>query len=147
MDDLPNMQKRCPSLNAFWHYSLLTCLLVLMACSNQTNVHLQKETVKTTNLSDSVEQEGFSAPKIIPITLATLPKVVKTGKPIFKIDSSNGGAPFFTNYGTEQGLALSSIICGIVDNAGNLWFGTKGGGVSRYDGKNFTNYTTDPSFI
>ena len=28
------------------------------------------------------------------------------------------------------------------DKTGNLWFGTEGGGVSRYDGKTFTNYTT-----
>ena len=25
---------------------------------------------------------------------------------------------------------------------GNLWFGTSGGGVSRYDGKSFINITT-----
>jgi hypothetical protein len=29
------------------------------------------------------------------------------------------------------------------DKSGNLWFGTYGGGVSRYDGKSFTNFTTD----
>ncbi len=30
------------------------------------------------------------------------------------------------------------------DKTGNLWFGTSGGGVSRYDGKSFTNFTIDP---
>jgi ligand-binding sensor domain-containing protein len=28
------------------------------------------------------------------------------------------------------------------DSKGNIWFGTRYGGLSRYDGKNFTNYTT-----
>ena len=28
------------------------------------------------------------------------------------------------------------------DNTGNLWFGTDGGGVSRYDGKSFSTFTT-----
>ena len=28
------------------------------------------------------------------------------------------------------------------DKTGNLWFGTSGGGVSRYDGKSFINFTT-----
>ena len=28
------------------------------------------------------------------------------------------------------------------DKTGNLWFGTGGGGVSRYDGKSFTTFTT-----
>ena len=32
------------------------------------------------------------------------------------------------------------------DQRGNLWFGTSGGGVSRYDGKTFTNYTSAPHF-
>ena len=28
------------------------------------------------------------------------------------------------------------------DKAGDLWFATQGGGVSKYNGKSFTNYTT-----
>ncbi|MBI4647722.1 MAG: PAS domain S-box protein [Bacteroidia bacterium] len=52
------------------------------------------------------------------------------------------GIGFFTTYNTEQGLALSSILSGCIDHLGNLWFGTDGGGVSRYDGKKFTNFTT-----
>ena len=28
------------------------------------------------------------------------------------------------------------------DKTGNLWFGTQGGGVSRYDGKSFTTFST-----
>ena len=45
------------------------------------------------------------------------------------------------NYNTGQGLALSSIISGFRDSKGNLWFGTDGGGVSKFDGKSFTNFT------
>jgi ligand-binding sensor domain-containing protein/serine phosphatase RsbU (regulator of sigma subunit) len=44
-------------------------------------------------------------------------------------------------YTTEQGLALDAINCAMKDKKGNLWFGTAGGGASRYDGKSFTNYT------
>jgi ligand-binding sensor domain-containing protein/signal transduction histidine kinase len=46
------------------------------------------------------------------------------------------------NYTTDKGLALDAIACSIMDKTGNLWFGTFGGGVSRYDGKSFTNFTT-----
>jgi ligand-binding sensor domain-containing protein/signal transduction histidine kinase len=46
----------------------------------------------------------------------------------------------FTNFGTEQGLALSAVTCGYADKNGNLWFGTPGGGVSQYDGKSFVTY-------
>ena len=40
-----------------------------------------------------------------------------------------------------DGLALDGVNCGVIDKIGNLWLGTNGGGVSRYDGKKFTNYT------
>lgn len=46
----------------------------------------------------------------------------------------------FTNFGTEHGLALSSINHGIADKTGRLWFASFGGGISMYDGKTFANY-------
>ena len=48
------------------------------------------------------------------------------------------------NYNTEQGLAFSSVLSSYCDKKGNLWFGTNGNGISRYDGKSFTNYTNIP---
>ena len=51
------------------------------------------------------------------------------------------GTGFFTTYATDKGLALDAILCSTEDKKGNLWFGTAGGGVSRYDGKYFVNYT------
>jgi ligand-binding sensor domain-containing protein/signal transduction histidine kinase len=48
---------------------------------------------------------------------------------------------FFTNYTVEDGLALDAIWNSATDKDGNLWFGTDGGGVSRFDGHSFTNYT------
>ncbi len=52
------------------------------------------------------------------------------------------GRGFFTTYNTDNGLALDQVYCSYKDRKGNLWFGTNGGGVSKYDGKSFTNYTT-----
>ena len=45
------------------------------------------------------------------------------------------------NYTIADGLAIDAIICGCSDQYGNLWFGTNGGGSSRFDGKSFTNYS------
>lgn len=45
------------------------------------------------------------------------------------------------SYTTKEGLALDTILSSLVDRSGNLWFGTWGGGISRYDGKTFTNFT------
>ncbi len=69
------------------------------------------------------------------------------GEPV-KDDNGNsflmgtGGIANFTNFTTDNGLALDAVSCSITDKKGNLWFGTYGGGVSRYDGRSFTNYTT-----
>jgi ligand-binding sensor domain-containing protein/serine phosphatase RsbU (regulator of sigma subunit) len=53
----------------------------------------------------------------------------------------------FTTFNTEDGLALSSVSCGYLDRSGYLWFGTFGGGVSRYDGKKFTNFTSEHGLV
>ena len=42
----------------------------------------------------------------------------------------------------HQGLANNYVLSITEDKTGNLWFGTVGGGVSRYDGKSFSTFTT-----
>jgi ligand-binding sensor domain-containing protein/class 3 adenylate cyclase len=43
----------------------------------------------------------------------------------------------------DQGMASSYVYSITEDKSGNLWFGTGGGGVSRYDGTSFTHFTTN----
>ena len=54
----------------------------------------------------------------------------------------SGGLSHFNTYSTDNGLVLSSIACGFKDSRGNLWFGTYGGGVSKFNGKLFVNYNS-----
>ncbi len=61
------------------------------------------------------------------------------GKPYTMGD---GGKSNFTNFTTDNGLVLDAVTCSLLDKFGNLWFGTHGGGVSRYDGKSFSTFTT-----
>jgi len=42
----------------------------------------------------------------------------------------------------ENGLPAKSVICAIQDKEGFMWFGTENG-LSRYDGKRFTNYSKE----
>ncbi len=42
---------------------------------------------------------------------------------------------------TQSTDQYQNVHCGLQDKAGNLWFGTTGDGVYRYDGKSFTNYS------
>ena len=71
------------------------------------------------------------SPEIIDLSKKTLPVRRKTD---FFISMQN--------FNTDDGLALSSILCSFKDKTGNLWFGTSGNGVSRYDGKAFANFSS-----
>ncbi len=42
-----------------------------------------------------------------------------------------------TTYSIEHGLCSNRVECAAEDESGNLWFGTDGGGVSRFDGAHF----------
>jgi ligand-binding sensor domain-containing protein len=48
----------------------------------------------------------------------------------------------WTVFTTEEGLANNFVQAITADKKGNLWFGTKGGGISVYDGSKWTSYTT-----
>ncbi len=76
--------------------------------------------------------------RLIPAKVHTL-TVAKTHLPLAPEAQGEG---FFTTYNTDNGLALDAVLCSTQDEKGNLWFGTAGGGVSRYDGKYFVNYTS-----
>jgi ligand-binding sensor domain-containing protein/serine phosphatase RsbU (regulator of sigma subunit) len=41
----------------------------------------------------------------------------------------------------DQGMPSSYVWSILEDKSGNIWFGTYGGGVSKYDGESFTHYT------
>ena len=46
-------------------------------------------------------------------------------------------------FGSPDGLPSSySVVSSLQDKGGRLWFGTYGGGVSRYDGSYFTTFTS-----
>ncbi len=100
-----------------------------------------------------------------PLDLVKMPVVVPAGMPVIHLMSDFSPpakipvppsaakikrADFYItmqNFNTDQGLALSTIICGYKDKAGNLWFGTSGNGVSKYDGKSFTNFYSSSGLI
>ena len=42
----------------------------------------------------------------------------------------------------KEGLSNNLVRAITEDKNGNLWFGTYGGGVTKYDGKSFTHFTT-----
>jgi ligand-binding sensor domain-containing protein len=48
----------------------------------------------------------------------------------------------WTVYTTDDGLVNNFVQAITADNKGNLWFGTKGGGISVFDGSKWTSYNS-----
>ena len=46
------------------------------------------------------------------------------------------------NFSISDGIPQSQVTSLIEDNLGYLWIGTRGGGLARFDGEEFTVYTT-----
>lgn len=51
----------------------------------------------------------------------------------------------FIKYSVAEGLPQSQVYDMCEDSRGYIWFGTQGGGLSRFDGLNFENFTTRDS--
>ncbi len=49
----------------------------------------------------------------------------------------------FKKYGLTEGLAQSQVYALCEDNKGYLWMGTRGGGLSRFDGVQFSQFTEE----
>jgi signal transduction histidine kinase len=47
----------------------------------------------------------------------------------------------FTHFTETVGLGINLVNSILEDSHGNLWFGTDGGGLCRYDGESFTSFT------
>jgi len=49
----------------------------------------------------------------------------------------------FSSFSLEDGLSQSEVNCIFQDSRGYIWAGTSGGGLCRFDGKEFTSYETE----
>lgn len=54
---------------------------------------------------------------------------------------------YIKSYSVGDGLAQSQVYAMLEDSRGYIWMGTRGGGISRFDGKNFTTFSTKDSLI
>lgn len=77
--------------------------------------------------------------------------MIKTLYLLILITSALSAAPNLSRnythryFSTRDGLAQMQVMCAFQDSDGYMWFGTKGG-VSRFDGVSFKNYTTENEF-
>jgi ligand-binding sensor domain-containing protein len=71
------------------------------------------------------------------------------GLGVYRYDgtSSPDGKPRLTNFSEKDGLCNNFVQCIVQDNSrglhkGEMWFGTRFGGMSRFNGYKFTNFST-----
>ncbi len=60
---------------------------------------------------------------------------------LLSLDQLNGQTYNFTNYTVENGLSQPQVLSVFQDNSGVMWFGTNGGGITKYDGNSFEHIT------
>lgn len=86
-------------------------------------------------------KDTFLLPVSIPLKIKNVPSKqpvsVSALPPRFK-DASVSDIQYLD---VDQGMSSSFIKSVLADKSGNLWFGTNGGGVSRYDGRSFEHFT------
>ena len=144
--------------NIFRVLILVESLFLFNSCSSKPKdilTNSEKSNSKTTSPPISILikkpiilfTDSLKQPEVIhiPTSISGEYRTLKTGEKIKITPPSIKKSNFLSqmqNYTTDNGLALDGIASAIKDKNGNLWFGTFGGGVSRYDGKSFTNYTT-----
>lgn len=64
---------------------------------------------------------------------------IGTNNGIIKHSANNNGSYRITE---KEGLCRNNIVSITEDDWGNYWFGSSGGGISRYNGELFTNYNS-----
>lgn len=78
--------------------------------------------------------------------------MLKTGLFLFffllvSLNHGIGQLASFRNYSVENGLGQSQVYAVLQDHKGYLWFGTRGGGLSRFDGQNFESFTDKKGLV
>ncbi len=109
-----------------------------------TNVHIAGQPMVTKCEAPVVRVPGsgnFALPKVVPAKDSAFP--VKQPKPSMSLAArmKDGATSNIQYLDVDQGMNSSYILCALQDKSGNLWFGTNGGGVSKFDGRFFTHYT------
>lgn len=51
------------------------------------------------------------------------------------------------NYTIEEGLPSNQVLCSMQDSKGNIWFGTGGGGVARFNGAKFDVFNIENGML
>ncbi len=93
--------------------------------------------IKNNNHNDSTLKTGILLPIQGRTVTSSPPETKKSHQPILKDYASAN----FHLLDVDQGLASSYVLCLYQDSQQNIWLGTYGQGVTKFDGNFFTYYT------
>jgi ligand-binding sensor domain-containing protein len=95
---------------------------------------------------------AYQAPKLVNTIFLDKAGILwfgTNGKGVYRYDpsaessvSTGANENTLTNFSEQDGLCNNFVQCIIQDKTGELWFGTRFGGLSRYNGTAFKNFTT-----
>ena len=87
-------------------------------------------------------ENGYSPPDTVTAVDSTVPAGVPEVVPVKDIQIKVNNTASFTPLNTLNGLKSNLVFPIISDRAGNIWAGCWEGGLSKYDGRSMTNYTS-----
>ncbi|MEQ9102359.1 MAG: two-component regulator propeller domain-containing protein [Imperialibacter sp.] len=122
-------------------YLVLLVFAFCSSCKEQSNTDQAKETPA----AETKTVAAHGGPNSITRAIIQNRKGdiwMATWEGVFRYDARQpvGQGTTFTNMTT--GVSDARFFSALEDSKGDLWFGTIGSGVYRYDGVNFTNFTT-----
>lgn len=120
---------------------VMACLVVSAGCEREIHHERSVETRMPVAAVGRVTRiDAANAPEVLPVP----PERTVTAGPFIPVgnDGAVAGAIAHTRtFTTDDGLPMDDIMCAYRAPDGALWFGTNGGGITRYDGHSFTNYS------
>jgi hypothetical protein len=87
-------------------------------------------------------ENGYSLPDTVPAVGSTVPAGLPEVLLVKDIQAKDNNSASFTPLTTLNGLKSNLVGPIISDKAGNIWAGCSEGGLSKYDGRSITNYTS-----
>jgi len=87
-------------------------------------------------------ENGYSLPDTVPAVDSTVPAGLPEEILVKDIQVKDNNSASFTPLNTLNGLKSNIVFPIINDRAGHIWAGCLEGGLSKYDGRSITNYTS-----
>ncbi len=88
-------------------------------------------------------ENGVPLPEKVPARGKVVPAIYPPPVPALPLQKKDNAVTKIRYLDVDQGMSAAGVWSMMEDSRGNFWFGTIGGGASRYGGSDFTHYTME----